>query len=79
MMARINPNTVRITTTHPAKIVNAFGTSGIESVPSFIPEPTARETSIPTIQIKNSQNTLTAFLASFAVLPAIPIPWNMPI
>ena len=40
------------TTTHPAMAVMIVGIIGIISVPSIIPEPTARDTSIPTTHIK---------------------------
>jgi hypothetical protein len=40
------------TTIHPETIVMMVGMVGIESVPSIIPDPTAKATMMPTIQIR---------------------------
>lgn len=52
------------TTTQPEAIVMIAGIAGIVSVPSIIPEPTARDTMIPTTQIKIPTKLLSCIFTS---------------
>ncbi len=61
-IAKIRLKIAPITTTHPAIVVIIAGIPGTDKVPLIIPEPTARDTNIPTIQVIRPINELSPLI-----------------